>query len=698
MNRLLINLMIKHNSKIPKKSPNSSIFLSDEDDDIDQFRQLEEAVQQDSSDDSDLFLNPDRLKKKFPNLFNETNNTNHKISSSSSFDDNEINFKEKKKIIPDNTEQILQLTNDLHQAFKLVTQKKAELEKEQQKFLKEKKLFAKEKAKYESEQIFADTEASGSTSYMLLNQKYKALKDKYKFKKSEWQREKQQYINQISMLNEKINELNFKKDFSPNRTNSIAHFETSSDSELPNELETVKSSNNQLNNQRNENDEAFIEAKDNPFNLINISPSMESKYSQNKMNLSTLNQNSEAKAGNKKDFKKLFSDGSDNGSEVEQFDIIEDKNINYRNNEVSMSAKSNDNHIENDAIQIQYSQPNSNSRQISPQIPTSLKPFSNESNISIEPKNTTQIEQQGIKMPDVRNWDDYDDSSDAFYKNDNEDSPQIDKPLVFRAVIPKESQKSSNSSGVNSSPPSAKRGKDSADSVSSKIAIKKKNENNKVQKKFSPTKKNIKIAYSQKKAAINNNIDENISNSNDSSPQKPSYSRPPLFNMNIKSNESNITSQKAQLPTTNKPNASFGQNIKRNTQSSTFSLFENYDVNFDADFGEVIDEKDGPNHKKIIKYFDGSTEIIFPNGTRKITRSNCVYVFYQNGDISQDFNDGARAYKYSNGTIDLTLPNGVILCVFPNGQREKHFLNGDKEIIYPSGEIKYMKAANSNNE
>ena len=662
-----------------------------------------------------FFFNSFLIKKKFPNLFNESNN-NQKLSPSSSFDENDKISIEPKQTYPDNTEQILQLTNDLHQAFRLVTQKKAELEREQQKFFKEKKNFAREKARYESEQIFADTEAGNSASYMLLNQKYKALKDKYKFKKNEWQKEKQQYINQISMLNEKIKELTSHKDFSPNRTNSIAHFDTSSDSEL---LDDKKAHENSIKTNVPQNTAVINnDARDNPFNLINISPSMKSKQPQNK-----ANQNINENIVNNTDFKKLSFDGSDNDSENDQFDIIEDNNINYNSNNLYMPPNSNKvlnanpqninqdyqhspqikNFNINPQFENQENQLNSQSKQLSPQIPDSLKSEPIDFVDPIEDKKIIQNEQKENKFTAFRNWDDYD-YSDSYIKNQNEnDMPKIEKPLVFRAVIPKGSQNSNNGSRIDSSPPLVKKSKYSGESsiLNSKLKNQKneisnkaqKTDNkaqkieNKVQKKFSPQtkKKASKFDVPQKKVAPNNE-NEIVSNSpDDSTIQKRISPYPPLFNMNDpKNNNQSIASA-------NVSNSPIGSPSK--DKKASFSIFENYDVNFDVNLGEIIEEKNGANKKKIIKYFDGSTEVIFPNGTRKVTRSNCVYVFYQNGDISQDFNDGARAYKYSNGTIDLTLPNGIILCVFPNGQREKHFLNGDKEIIYPTGETKYLKAS-----
>ena len=128
-------------------------------------------------------------------------------------------------------------------------------------------------------------------------------------------------------------------------------------------------------------------------------------------------------------------------------------------------------------------------------------------------------------------------------------------------------------------------------------------------------------------------------------------------------------------------------------QKGNVRLHDDYDIDFDFEPGPVVREIPGAGGKKTLRYKDGSTATVFSNGTRKMQRNGCTYVFYANGDVSQEFSDKAIAYRYAaTRTVELTLPDKSVLYSFENGQREKHFPNGDKAIQYPNGTFRINHA------
>ena len=663
-----------------KKEKSTRLFSDDDDSDLDQFRQLEEAIQQESSSSSDIFPNPEKLRKKFPNLFAKEDNQNSPLESlkknklslpspredspispikkakkknfkfSSSSDDDNDNYRKpassKKYLNSNDNDQMMQLTNDLHQAFKLVTQKKAELDREQQRFLKEKHAFAREKAKYESEQIFADTEAN-SASYLLLNQKYKALKEKYKFKKSEWDKEKQRYISQIEELKKKVQELMEEKTKRKIKDTYISSDD--SDDKIPDSI-MKKSKVNNTNNKNTVINEV-IDKK-----IISTSP----KYSSvldDIDNFQNPKQEKMALSDDQHDNEVIDEDNYVNenptilSNNENNTDIINQSNkYDYKQNQEAKFSQNEKSKIPEKKNRYSFLNEQKNKSPIQSsnyahkeEIYDSSKSFSFDDEINDVPIVNHQI--KGNKFSKMK--------PQSQVKQDNSSlkpveypplSTNYEKPLqVFRAIIPK------------SSPSSDKKVKNQ-DSPTPSTNTKRNTSN------ASPFNDVSRLAQ------INQGVEKNPTNK---------YS--PI---------SNAKNQNSEIIRANIPKRLSTIQLE-SPKKTNFS--GDYDINFDVNFGKVIETKPGPNQKKIIKYFDGTVETVFSNGTRKIIRSNCTYVFYPNGDASQDFPDGARAYRYENGAVDLTLPSGIILYTFPNGQKEKHFPDGHKEIHYTTGEIKYLE-------
>lgn len=621
LDRLLI--FYKMASRRPSDNQNRDLFFwSDEDDDIDQFRQLEEALQQDSSSDSELFLNPKRLKKKFPTLFADTEMTSKQDIESNHESDSQS----------DNSEQIAKLTNDLHEAFRLITQRKAELERMQKKFMKEKKQFAKEKARYESEMIFADAESTNNTSYLILKQKYSDLKEKYRNEKTEWKIEKNDYIKQIEILNQQLKEQSALLEKSQVKSRIMHNL--SSDS-------------------ANDEVDAFPRHTSKSPKTLSTPPQTKSNVLTNSsLHVDHVSPQSQSPTINSSEMKMKIMDKFLE-EEISDDMIISNDGVN------DLEELNNSNYLlQND----QY-------LSIKKEEPSPIKPKSEI--IDIKPNISAQITDFSSPKPNIRNWADFEESSDASIEEVIVSPKKPDQPLVIRANIPKGN--SSSSSYINNTDYSSS----SIKAKSQKASKKQPPPSNKISPK---SNNNIYSSPPSNKSTDSKlNSKQNI----------PSKNKASQINYNSESSQSSFVEIRQDTVQRAKPSTAL-KNIQAK-QKSSCSIYDNYDVDFDINLGEIIDQKSAPNGTKTIKYFDGSTETQFANGTRKITRSNCIYVCYPNGDISQEFTDSAKAYKYANGTIDLTLPNGVIIYVFTNGQREKHYLNGDKEIYYPTGETKYIK-------
>jgi hypothetical protein len=113
-----------------------------------------------------------------------------------------------------------------------------------------------------------------------------------------------------------------------------------------------------------------------------------------------------------------------------------------------------------------------------------------------------------------------------------------------------------------------------------------------------------------------------------------------------------------------------------------------YGADFDYDPGEVVREVRGASGKTTQKFADGSTGTVFANGTKRIATRGFVLVVYANGDVAKEFPDGAVAYRYAGtGAVETTLSDGTVFIVFANRQKEKHTPAGEKIVDYPNGAV-----------
>jgi hypothetical protein len=177
--------MAKHS---PNPSLHSSFLSSDNDDDVEVFCKLEEALQSDSDDDE--AATPDNLRAhlqgKFPALFGVKEQPITKPPQKS----------QRKSADDDQMQQILLLAKQLQESYDAVKAKKLELDRDRARLQKERKAFAREKATFESDQIFAESRGTDSA----LKTKYQRLKDKFDLKEKEWGAEKLMLLGQIEDL------------------------------------------------------------------------------------------------------------------------------------------------------------------------------------------------------------------------------------------------------------------------------------------------------------------------------------------------------------------------------------------------------------------------------------------------------------------------------------------------------------------
>ena len=90
---------------------------------------------------------------------------------------------------------------------------------------------------------------------------------------------------------------------------------------------------------------------------------------------------------------------------------------------------------------------------------------------------------------------------------------------------------------------------------------------------------------------------------------------------------------------------------------------------------------------------DGSTEISFQNGTKKMVfPDGTTQIKFTNGDVKTVFPDGTVKYHYTvSGTWHTTHPNGMQVIEFNNKQVERHFPDGSKHISFEDGSSKMIK-------
>ncbi|CAH1110192.1 unnamed protein product [Psylliodes chrysocephalus] len=112
----------------------------------------------------------------------------------------------------------------------------------------------------------------------------------------------------------------------------------------------------------------------------------------------------------------------------------------------------------------------------------------------------------------------------------------------------------------------------------------------------------------------------------------------------------------------------------------------------------VLSEKDFPDGSQEIKYANGSSKIISPDG-------KYIYIRYSNGDIKETnliknikkyyfmskdvwltkFGDGVELVEFSNGQKEKKFPDGTIEVITSDGTRLNRFPGGTEEVNYPDG-------------
>ncbi|KAH0788762.1 T-complex protein 10 [Histomonas meleagridis] len=116
---------------------------------------------------------------------------------------------------------------------------------------------------------------------------------------------------------------------------------------------------------------------------------------------------------------------------------------------------------------------------------------------------------------------------------------------------------------------------------------------------------------------------------------------------------------------------------------------EKQHLDFKLKLNQPTTEEIKPNGQIVRKYRNGTTEIQYKDGTRKVWCGNVNYIFYTNGDIEKEFEDGVKSYKFKEtGTVEISNLNNSTIYVFSNGQKEMHDMNGEISIQFPNGHTK----------
>ena len=116
------------------------------------------------------------------------------------------------------------------------------------------------------------------------------------------------------------------------------------------------------------------------------------------------------------------------------------------------------------------------------------------------------------------------------------------------------------------------------------------------------------------------------------------------------------------------------------------SLHSDYQINFDYEPRFPQRKQTLNNGTEKVFYANGDVSTHFKNGMVKIRHGNITTTKFKNGDILEEFPDGANAYKYAkSGTIELKLPDGTSIIEFSNGQREKRTPDGVTTVNFGTG-------------
>jgi hypothetical protein len=133
--------------------------------------------------------------------------------------------------------------------------------------------------------------------------------------------------------------------------------------------------------------------------------------------------------------------------------------------------------------------------------------------------------------------------------------------------------------------------------------------------------------------------------------------------------------------------------VKKRKKPKEVPLDDGHPLDFAFDPGPVLREEAKSDGRRLVRYRNGMSGTKFKNGTVKMKVKHMTYVFYGNGDVAIEFQDGARGYRYAEtGAVELNLPGGAVVYRFPDGQQETHSPDGDKMIRYPNGERKVIHA------
>ena len=186
---------------IRRKKP-QVFFDSDDEEDIDLFCRIEQALQDIDNTNSVIELNQrsnidqerSRLAEQFPTLFipkqprNDQNNEN--------YDENQENDE---KITKDEIADFHNAFRELQNKIAYVNQKQKELDRDTSWITKEKKELEREKKRVEVDKKIMEANLS-NVELLEVRKKYKELKAKYNEEKAAWMVERQQLIDEIDRL------------------------------------------------------------------------------------------------------------------------------------------------------------------------------------------------------------------------------------------------------------------------------------------------------------------------------------------------------------------------------------------------------------------------------------------------------------------------------------------------------------------
>ena len=104
---------------------------------------------------------------------------------------------------------------------------------------------------------------------------------------------------------------------------------------------------------------------------------------------------------------------------------------------------------------------------------------------------------------------------------------------------------------------------------------------------------------------------------------------------------------------------------------------------------EIYEFNNGQIEKKMK---DGTLDILFPDGTRKLVQNDCEEIFFANGKY-QKVNGNVKIIQHIDGTKEVwedgvrtkQYTNGIIKTVYPDGKQETIWPDGQMRIKHNSG-------------